>query len=712
MMKSATRRRTSTVSTVQGALKWIIEHTRESPCKKYVRTGPNGEQIACRWLMSSCTAVFAVFDEAHPGLMGQTTFEKQIPFYVRAPTLSDRMTCCCITCDTIKREYGAIGDMRRAVLAGKTEAVEEADRWPLEPFHQFTRTMRASRCDAKHARGEGEEHAERPESQPPGFESLKCATCLCTSCCDNGVPPGITFLPEEVNGTRTVRFEEFTTEVVQNSKAGGGNSKKTALRVVELTYAQLVERFRRDVAAWLAHDFRAQWSQKQINRAEDALQPGQLMIKMDFSMNLAITDDNEVQKAFFTNIGTTLLMMTTHEVGADGVRVKKVHCFFSDELAHSPAVVEAALDQLEAELCEGGTFSSRYDYLILVSDGCSGQFRSRFTTAHGRRRARRGGIPIYRLYYESGHGKGDIDGQSAIIKRDIYMECLRISAGAAAGTAITTCAAGRAQACADFVNACLRLPKASKCAAHAALEQLAMRIGYCITSEQIAVCALRIATDEVEHKAGGAGGGPPEVVGILSARAFRFHPDGSMACPNLTWVGEWRAAYAAAAKKSRAGGSTTRAPSAVVHAEHVVQRSREAAVRELPEGGGGAWVVVPVPESSDAAYGLVLVTSVKVVGKGQGRPPMIGRTKVQAMHGATLIKGRLYLVYGSDATADGVQFSQPRAAELWYNAAFALMVGVPLELSAVQGVYVLSREEHDGLLDAAACREPTDEEAA
>lgn len=175
---------------------------------------------------------------------------------------------------------------------------------------------------------------------------------------------------------------------------------------------------------------------------------------------------------FFNNTNVTVFMLISYTRNEEGGIDKVVHCFLSDVLVHSSLFVEAAMDCLQLQI-EG---SKGVKQLIIWSDGCASQFKSCKVFALHAMRSVSMGIHIFHLYFSSGHGKGDHDGQAAVIKR-----YLREEASHRTVDNLISCAAD----CKKFLDSRLSQPKARSNPAATADCKLTSREFHLLTSNQI-----------------------------------------------------------------------------------------------------------------------------------------------------------------------------------------------------------------------------------
>jgi hypothetical protein len=78
-----------------------------------------------------------------------------------------------------------------------------------------------------------------------------------------------------------------------------GSGERTVLLQQRGTLAQLVLLLRRRLAAYIWHRFHHHWQHVQFRRAIDELQPGELVLPMDFAAVFTFERDNEVQSVDF-----------------------------------------------------------------------------------------------------------------------------------------------------------------------------------------------------------------------------------------------------------------------------------------------------------------------------------------------------------------------------------------------------------------------------
>lgn len=142
-------------------------------------------------------------------------------------------------------------------------------------------------------------------------------------------------------------------------------------------------------------------------------------------------------------------------------------------MKHSPAYVMAGLERVFDQT------TWPFSVLHFWSDGCAGQFKSKFTTMQLKALAERRDITIRRHYTASGHGKGDHDGQSAVVKHVVKSDSQMPEP--------TVCVADDlAAACAALVDSKLGKPSECSSTAHEQRRHVSKRVSVVLTAEDIA----------------------------------------------------------------------------------------------------------------------------------------------------------------------------------------------------------------------------------
>ncbi|MEW5317512.1 MAG: hypothetical protein WDW38_008801 [Sanguina aurantia] len=264
--------------------------------------------------------------------------------------------------------------------------------------------------------------------------------------------------------------------------------KRVDLLRTVLTYKQLCEQACTQLQQYIYHSFVARWMAAQFKACKANLQRHQLLIVMDFSMNLVLSLPREVQAMWFFNKTMTLLMLITYHLDPDtGKLVKIVHAIFSDVKQHDQLFVEAALDMIAKRL--GAALFDRFTEVYMWTDGCASQFKCKevFKLRALRSGSKEGSSSsdssvwnkvIFQYSFCTSHGKGDHDGQGAVIKRHLALAIVR----GADGVPVEL---NNAEDCMKECSKHLQFQKAVSCQSQAARCHLARREFYALDAAAI-----------------------------------------------------------------------------------------------------------------------------------------------------------------------------------------------------------------------------------
>ena len=200
---------------------------------------------------------------------------------------------------------------------------------------------------------------------------------------------------------KKVSFYQF--ESVQETYYDKKRKKKFYTRIARRDYSDqtvrsVYQRLQNCARSYLLHRYhtlldKVYW-QRYLEEANSAV------IWMDYSQNIKLTEKNQVQSAHFSGKQQTL---------HDSLIQNKGHHHYvyhlSNDTNHDSVMTEAILNDLIAnypEIIESGI-------LILCSDNCATQYKSRFVFKALMELAKKYNIQIIFFYGEAGHGKGLID---------------------------------------------------------------------------------------------------------------------------------------------------------------------------------------------------------------------------------------------------------------------------------------------------------------
>ncbi|KAG1660129.1 hypothetical protein FOA52_003789 [Chlamydomonas sp. UWO 241] len=609
------------------ALTWWHDESIQSPDVRFSWINPaDGSVHAGHVVLVSQLEFYFMFRAAHPNTLGCTSFMSLKPFYVRACTPTDRETCFCIKCENPRRLVAALRRTMQqreadAAAAGGTLAPPMLDLPNLPRFSVDVMShLAGATCSLNEWHVDGcPERTVSPESYPPGFEFRQCMEGSCPDCCtSDGRPVNLSFDTTPIPGfaEASMAVELFEYEEVAR-RDGGKPGKKLSLLRRELTHSELATRLQEELPPYILHDWRRRWQAAQAALLLLMLPLFWVLHHVDFSMNCLSPVQHEAQSLFFNTKAASLLSIIAYFRDPITLKIRKlIYPVFSDVLTHSADFVEAAMEKVAQDLV-ANRGAPKFTTEVRGTDQCAGQFRSKRNFVLARRRAMLLGITCYKMFNESGHGKGLVDGATVPLKRAIRRDCLTRDPGR---DSVATSTLGMAIACAALINRQWSQRQEAKCHAHAARVVFEERIALVVTQEDID----EYSGVEIDYE-------KLVAPGTMQTHAMQFRPDGTVIkaklscwcpeclgrpdaqpCPNTPWVGTWLALNA------EYGG---RGP---------VRQLLEPLTEERAHAG------------SEALYALLELSEAPRVSGGAGRPPHVCGTP--AACGAMLVCGKMRLV--------------------------------------------------------------------
>ncbi|PAA81990.1 hypothetical protein BOX15_Mlig001506g19, partial [Macrostomum lignano] len=332
------------------------------------RFGEEKETKQKRYLLSSVSLLHAKFLWEYPGVkISRATFNRWKPWYVKRARLCDRDMCMCIKCTNTE---SLIKGMH---IAG------------LLHSHHITKVLNEMVCD------------------------MEYADCLLRKCDECRRKSFVVTETAEAEPQVVYRVWKPRTD----GRSGLDVVKETASckTAISMLMVQLVD--------FAGHFMRMRNQYRAIRQVKDTLQPGQLLLHIDFSENYTAKYHKEVQAAHFGDKDQVVL----HQ----GVAYMAGHqpCSFATVSGERSKTAEAIAAHLQPVLrhfkekhdVDKDAFS-QLDQIVIVSDSPSSQYRNRKMVFLFDRLMKIMRVSSWRwIYTEAGHGKGAADGVGAAIKR-------------------------------------------------------------------------------------------------------------------------------------------------------------------------------------------------------------------------------------------------------------------------------------------------------
>ena len=211
------------------------------------------------------------------------------------------------------------------------------------------------------------------------------------------------------------------------------NDKKVPqVEYMESTPRDFIEYLKPKLKEFITHNFVVHWQETQFKKFISKLPKDTIMSCIDFSQNYAMKVQNEMQSMHWHSVQITILVHITYRHNPDFVEgdlvepeiLKETHYYISDAPEHDSAYVQHAFSLNWKHLTDRGCFPHRH---VVWSDGCSAQFKSATCWYHlGRYHNYTaspklpGGCQLAWNYFATGHGKGEVDGAGALLKRESF----------------------------------------------------------------------------------------------------------------------------------------------------------------------------------------------------------------------------------------------------------------------------------------------------
>lgn len=141
-----------------------------------------------------------------------------------------------------------------------------------------------------------------------------------------------------------------------------------------------------------------------------------IVVQVDFAENFKCMTQNEVQSAYFNQHSIAIFTVAVW-IGEK----KHSNVYVTDDISHSKYCVLLFLNEIISDM------KSRYPNLKTVnffSDGCAGQFKNRWILSLIVTANHVFGIDLSWDFFQSGHGKGAVDGIGGSAKRAVYQRIM------------------------------------------------------------------------------------------------------------------------------------------------------------------------------------------------------------------------------------------------------------------------------------------------
>ncbi|XP_035684140.1 uncharacterized protein LOC118421089 [Branchiostoma floridae] len=204
-----------------------------------------------------------------------------------------------------------------------------------------------------------------------------------------------------------VKFEQW-----KRMEVDGKNKMKIVTLEVETQV--FCETFRKEVADFRQHCFRADEQYNQLKSLKQNLPPNHVIVQMDFAENYKVKYRGEVQSAYWNCDLVTLHPVVVYHRDENGELRHESRCIVSDELGHNPFTVFSILKKVVSHLKDK---HPNLQYVHYWTDSPSSQYRNKTLFSVVSDHETLFGMKASWNYFEAGHGKGPCDGVGGTVKR-------------------------------------------------------------------------------------------------------------------------------------------------------------------------------------------------------------------------------------------------------------------------------------------------------
>ena len=150
----------------------------------------------------------------------------------------------------------------------------------------------------------------------------------------------------------------------------------TKIRISE-PFEEATERFKESVVSLKRHIYSKRSQNRHYNHVKESLDHGQILVHVDYAESYKNLQQNEIQSAYFGNSTFSIFTACCYTKSMDNGGLKKDSIVVVNEIKErNRAVALACLEKVVEKAEEINV--AKYDRIVVWSDGCSTQCRSRF----------------------------------------------------------------------------------------------------------------------------------------------------------------------------------------------------------------------------------------------------------------------------------------------------------------------------------------------
>jgi len=242
---------------------------------KRVRIGPkNYSSHPVQILEKTQSEIYLEFREKYPDLkVSQSVFERCKPYFVRAASQKDRMTCCCRYHLEFKYVFKSVMNYRKTV----NKDLRTEDRLPI--YDTANDICNETLC-------------------APDENGLHEKNCLDRSCSKCGVKL-LNFADNELQTEGDIENVQWECFEYRDIKSKNGLRKKLLLVKKNTKPGEMTAYFKKLLETFPFHNFRAKWQNQQLKRLVTNLPLNHVITVHDYSENYRCKDKTELQSSYF-----------------------------------------------------------------------------------------------------------------------------------------------------------------------------------------------------------------------------------------------------------------------------------------------------------------------------------------------------------------------------------------------------------------------------
>ena len=170
------------------------------------------------------------------------------------------------------------------------------------------------------------------------------------------------------------------------------------------------------------HKFLVQKFTEFYNKKKDELLPNEAILQMDYSENFKVTNQSEIQSAYYFDTQVSLLGAHVIFCQEDGLKKEKSFVVLSDITKHDTSTVYCCYKKIQAWIQNE---VPNLQKTSLITDGCAAQFKNCKQFANTVMHTEDFGHPAEWFFSPTGHGKNSVDGINGTLKHTARLESLR-----------------------------------------------------------------------------------------------------------------------------------------------------------------------------------------------------------------------------------------------------------------------------------------------